>query len=475
MKAIPLPIAELKPALAGLGKVINARATLPVLQYVKVERTAEGWIALTGTDLDRFVTMRLEQPVDGPPATVLLPLDQLVQVVKNCGNSETIEVESNPAASIIRFPLGNETGESKVPFVAPDEFPQTPRFKAEAIPLPSDLRRSLLEALECASIDSTRYVLNGAFIDTGNPKANYIVGTDGKHLYSANSFALPLKHSIILPSHKFLGWKEFNSDGEWQLKADDKHVQLSTRRWRFISKQIEGTYPNWRQTVPNPADAKTIITINPGQLDTLIKLIQRMPCHDERLFCIGLEWNNGQFLLLGKDTANEPWLRVPVPDVKATGPEITIFVNRKLLTKALQFGLNTLSLIDPLAPLRFHSQGKQMIVMPLRLESAATPPPPATQPAAVCALPAPAVAPPQQPKPMITHPTSEEPPPNGPPSPLEEALDLTLQIRDKFTEGFNLLRDLSTKLKTVHRDHKHSSREFNSVRSTLRTLQGLKL
>jgi hypothetical protein len=354
-------------------------------------------------------------------------------------------------------------------------------LKAEAIPLPSDLRRSLLEAMDCASIDSTRYVLNGAFIDTGNPKANYIVGTDGKHLYSANSFALPLKRSVILPSHKFLGWKEFNHDGEWQFKADDKHVQVSTRRWRFISKQIEGTYPNWRQTVPNPADAKTIITLDPAKLDTLIKLIQRMPCHDERLFCIGLEWKDGQFLLLGKDTANEPWLRVPVPDVKAAGPEMTIFVNRKLLTKALQYGLNTISLIDSRSPLRFHSQGKQMIVMPLRLECAPAPPPNQTPaPVRVPTAPSPAAAQPPVTQPpanklMITTPNSEGPTGNDSKSTLEEAIDLTLQIRDKFTDGFNLIRDLSLKLKCIHREHKTNSREFNSVRSTLRTLQGLKL
>jgi DNA polymerase III sliding clamp (beta) subunit (PCNA family) len=475
MKPITLPVDELKAAITGLGKVIGPRPSLAILGNIKVERTADGWIALTSTDLDRFVTMRLEHPTAGPPATVLLPYDQLAQVVKNCGRGETIEVEASSEASIIRFPLGNEFGESKLAFVAPDEFPVTPRLQAEAIPLPAGLRESILEAMDCASIDSTRYVLNGAFIDTGNPKANYIVGTDGKHLYSANSFALPLKHSVILPSHKFLGWKEFNHDGEWQLKADDKHVQLSTRRWRFISKQIDGTYPNWRQTVPNPAEAKTIITIDPAQLDPLIKLIQRMPCHDDRYHSLGLEWKAGQFLLLGKDTASEPWLRVPVPDVKANGPEINIFVNRKLLTKALQFGLNTISLIDPIAPLRFHSQGKQMIVMPLRPEGASTPLPANQQPAPVRAIPAPAVAPPQQPKPMITNPTTEEPPANGTPSPLEEALDLTLQIRDKFTDGFNLLRDLSTKLKAVHRDHKTSSREFNSVRSTLRSLQGLKL
>ena len=60
MSKINLPIAELKPALAGLGKVISKSSTLPVLKMVKLDRTREGWITLTGTDLDSFVTVRLE-------------------------------------------------------------------------------------------------------------------------------------------------------------------------------------------------------------------------------------------------------------------------------------------------------------------------------------------------------------------------------------------------------------------------------
>ena len=78
MHPITLPIAELKPALAGLGKVINSRSTLPVLHHLKIERTNDGWIALTGTDLDRFVTMRLEQPAEGPPVAVLVPYGRQV-------------------------------------------------------------------------------------------------------------------------------------------------------------------------------------------------------------------------------------------------------------------------------------------------------------------------------------------------------------------------------------------------------------
>ena len=76
---------------------------------------------------------------------------------------------------------------------------------------------------------------------------------------------------------------------------------------------------------------------------------------------------------------------------------------------------------------------------------------------------------------MITTPTSEEPASGEPKSATEEVIDLTLLLRDKLNEGFNLLRELSLKLKAIHRDQKTSARELNSVRSTLRSLQGLKL
>ncbi len=64
--------------------------------------------------------------------------------------------------------------------------------------------------------------------------------------------------------------------------------------------------------------------------------------------CLG---TRGQLLLLGKDTPDEPWLRVQVPDTNGIGPSITTFVNQRYLVKALTFGLNSISLIDPMSPL----------------------------------------------------------------------------------------------------------------------------
>ncbi len=470
MNPIALPIGELKSALSGISKVINHKATLPALLCVKVERTSDGWIALTGSDLDRFVTLRLEHPAEGPPLAVLVPYDQLLQLSKNCGKEERLLIETTPEGTVIKFALANNLGASKVKPFPVDQFPQVPRIKTDAVPLPPAVRESLHQALDCSSTDETRYILNGAFIDASNPKAFNVVGTDGRHLYSANSFTLPIKLSVLIPSHKFLGWKEFNQDGEWQMKADSDNIQLSSRRWRFITRQIQGNYPNWRQTVPNPADDKTHITLDPSKLETLIKLVQRIPCHDpDRYQTIGLEWRDGQVLLLGKDSDNEPWTRVPVSDVQGKGPEMSIFLSRRFLIKAFGYGMNTISLVDSMHPLRFHTKAKQMIVMPLRMDSG--------QPTKPVNMPAPRLhVPPPTPTPMITNPTSEGPPPSSDQkTPMEEAIDTTLIIRDKLNDGFNLLRDLSVKLKGINRDQKASAREMQSVRSTLRSIQGMKI
>ncbi len=489
MRTISLPIAELKPALTGLSKVINLKSTLPVLQHIKVERTSEGWIALTGTDLDSFATMRFEHPAEGPATAVLIPYDQLLQITKNCGKNEHIHIESTPDGPLIKFALADKFGESKVKPIPMEQFPQTPIIQADAFPLPPELRRSIHEAMDCASVDSTRYVLNGTFIDTSNPKANYIVGTDGRHLYSANSFILPLKKSVIIPNHRFLEWKEFNADGEWQMKVDDKVVQLSSRRWRFISKQIEGNYPDWRAPIPNPNDAKTHLIIAPAKLETLIKLIQRMPCHDdEKHRTIGLAWSQGQLQLLGKDTPEEPWLRVPVPDVTGKGPEVTIFLDRRYLIKALEFELNSISLTDPIAPLRFHSQGKQMIVMPLRQDADHNQPYTTQQPAPVIAtIAAPTVVEESKPTSPMQTPIKEPTAPAGTHVPaitmekseskpaLETALVQVESIKAGFREAINNLTKLGDSIRHAMREQKASEKEVHSVRQTLRSLQGVRI
>lgn len=507
MTPIHLPLAELKPALTGLGKIINRSATLPVLQCLRVERTSDGWVCLTGTDLDRFVTVRLEQPAKGEPLVLIVPFDELQRLAKNSVKDEVLQLTMASKDTLaVHFTQARDLSDVKLRSFPVPEFPAIPRLKGESIPLPANLRTSLHEAMACSSSDETRYVLNGAFLDASKADAHYLVGTDGRHLYSSNSFRLPLQSSLIIPKHKFLGWREFNLDGDWQLKTgqpeglNHRFVQLSSRRWRYLSRLIDGNYPNWQQVVPNPRDVRTTVSFDPATVEALLRSIQMLPCHNPENQTLGLEWRGGELHLLGKEAEESPWVRAKAPQVKGKGPDVTVFVDRRFVIKALEFGLLSLGIIDEMSPLRFSQGGKQMIVMPIRPHSAVppqarprqpavtrhadTPAPTArsaeTPPAATEAAPSPrrdALPPASIPQPTMSPESTSSP--SGESAHGMPRIDDVLQMVDVIREGClrsaGQLKDLSGKLRLIQRGQRSSEREMQSFRQTLRSLQGVRL
>ncbi|TLD71664.1 DNA polymerase III subunit beta [Phragmitibacter flavus] len=488
MNPIPLPIAELKSALTGLSKIINRHATLPALQMIHIERNKDGWLCLTGTDLDRFVTVRFEQPSQGEPLVVLAHYDELQRLTKACAKNETLLLSpGSPNHTLVKFSVANGTGEAKINSVPTGEFPEIPKVRGKAVPLPDNMRTSLHEAMACASTDESRYVLHGAFIDTTKPDAHYIVATDGRHLYSSNSFNLAMNVPLNIPKHKFLGWRDFNLDGEWQLKVgeplnkdESPLVQINSRRWRFITKQIGGNYPNWKQVVPDAKHTRCILQLDPGKLDQVLQIIDSLPCHDDKFRTIGLSWRNNRLCLKAKEQILGEWLARPVPLLKGEGPDMTVFCNRTLLTKALQFGLSAIHLIDDISPLRFTSGGKQMIVMPIRAQAANPSERPSTTPPPRRESPAP-LPPPSAPRtpyhPIPTPPQSPrlQPEPSPTEDPFEEALQQINAVKETLRSSLGTINSLTNTVKQMRADRRSTTRDLQSFRNTLRTLQKVPL
>ncbi len=497
---IVLPVAELKPALLGLAKIIGKRVTLPVLGHIKIERTKDGWVALTTTDLDRCVTVRLEQPGEGEPTALLIPYEDLQAVTKSCDRADTLTVEAvDKDHAAIKYPVGGQTIEHRCASLPVAEFPEIPRIKGDAIALPDTLRQAIHEALQCASTDETRIIINGAYIDVSDPKCQHVVGTDGRHLFSSNSFTLPLAKSLLIPNHRFLGWKEFNADGEWQLrvgvpktKDDTAPFQISSRRWRFIGRQIDGNYPNWRHVVPGPGSLATSIDFDPEAVAGVLQTIGRMPCDDTVNHAIGLEVQDRKCALLGRAPGAAEHTRIEIAEVKAEGRDIRIFLNRHLLTKALEFGLTRLELIDALSPLRFTAGGRQMIVMPTRPNLTPTPAPapqptPTTPPAAAAQNEP--LAPEQPEERTQTMPDKPNGQTNGhttgaksaetktdePKAALETAIAQIEIVRGDFRNGLAGLNKLAEALKQAQRESKASDKEIASVRQTLRQIQAVRI
>jgi len=502
MNPITLPVAELKPALIGLGKIISRRATLPVLGHVLVERNRDGWITLAATDLDNTARVRLEQPGDGGPASLLVPFTELQKTVKNCTNGENITLETSGKQQVtLRYPIGTQFAQQKVESLPVEDFPPLPEIGGTAVPLCSDVREAIMQAMECASTDETRVILNGVYLDLSDRNCQQIVATDGRHLYSSNSFSLLLKDSLLIPDHKFLGWREFNNDGEWELRVQPGPkdgpgmLQISSRRWSFMGRQIEGNYPNWRQVVPAPGQFSTTVALPPASIESVLTLIPKIPCHDPMNRTIGLRVEGRKLCLRGRGNGDTRWTDLEIAGAEVTGSPVAIYMNRDFLTKALKFGLSNIEIIDPLTPLRFSSGGRQIIVMPIRADN----PPPASP--AIGKQPQPQEPGEAKPADSDTHQsapdganterdtmprTTTNTTTNGtggtnghdhaePKPALETALVQIDTIKAGFREAIADLNKLTDLLKQAAREQKAGDREVQSVRQTLRSLQSVRI
>jgi DNA polymerase III sliding clamp (beta) subunit (PCNA family) len=498
MKPITLPVSELKPALAGFGKIVGKRTTLPVLGMLKLDRTTDGWITITATDLDTFVTVRLEQPTEGEPASILVSHEDLNRITKRCGKDESLQVEKEKGdKAVIQFPIGNQTAAEHLASLPVEEFPPVPKIKSMPMSINNEIRQSLLEALSCASTDETRLILNGAFFDVSDQKCQQIIGTDGRHLYSSNSFALPLKNSILVPSHRFLEWKEFNDDGEWQLRVQEPEkkdeqgrLQISSRRWRFITRQIEGNYPNWKQVVPKPDEFKTTVQLSQEAIESAIKLIPKIPCHDDANHTIGLKVDGQKLFLRGRSESESKPIDFEIEGITVKGNPVTVHLNRNFLSPALKLGMGEIQIIDPMSPLRFANYGKQIIIMPIRPDSQTQPI--AAKPAATAPASTPASEPTensgadQSAKERSTMPKTSKNgsgtnghQSNGNGTESKPALDAAVEQIEGIKTSLRTTRDglnqLLDTIKQAQREHKSTDKEVQSVRSTLEKLQSVRI
>ena len=455
MKQTPLEIraGDLKPVVAGLGKLLSRKPTLPALQCVKVERLNRDTLRLSATDLSLTLAVEVAATIPETMNPFLVPMERLRDLVRQSRADE-------------RLPLAPVSSAPSL-----DQFPDIPTFRAAAIPLPDSAAAGLVQAFQCASQDATRQVLRGAFLDTSGKgsKAHRIVGTDGRHLFSSNSLHLPqVKTPVILPDHKLWHWKPLATSRPWTLRlgAETEGTQpfrIEGPNWSVTGTTLEGNYPNYRQVVPKPEEFKTQVTLSDEALEAMVRLIPRLPGKKLANRPVGLHFEKGRLGLLARETNDEPWILHPLDAVTLKGPDLCTFVNRDYLQKAAAFGLGEIALIDAMSPLRFRREGDLMIVMPIRAIDPERIERPPLEPAV---KPSPRKPPTKKPaKAAKQKPTETDP--------IDEAESRLSKAHEAITTAGQQLQEATGSLKSARRQRGQEREELTGLRSLFSSLKKL--
>ena len=348
---------------------------MPILANTLIEAPETGknaMLQLAATDLE--VGVRSQHVANVTEAGGLtVSAKKLFEIVRELSD-EKIELEATANSYLeircnrSRFTLAG---------TAAEEYPTLPEFNPEkTVPVSSAILSAMIErTMYAASVDETRYNLNGVYLEVLNETGEIrLVATDGHRLACVDRTIegdiSALASGVIIP-RKGLGELKRLVDED-----DAEEIELAFANNSGLAKKgdvtlvmrlIEGEFPNYNQVIPKDLTRHLILPT-----DSLVQAVRRVALlSSERSRAVKLELSDGQLVI----TSNNPDLgdaREEL-DVDYAGEPLAIGFNAKYLLdaiNAIQLKEVRFSFQDELSPSRLTPPDDEKtlaVVMPMRI------------------------------------------------------------------------------------------------------------
>ena len=361
----------LREALTGLRVLKVSKQSLPVLRHVYVFGFEKS-VQIDATNLDQY--LRYEGDAENTTVTrLLMPFDVLDTAGKSADANSEIRITGGDQPRI-GYSVGGASLD--VPFATIDlkEFPEKPVAENEPIALPAGLLGTMHEALACASTDATRYILNSVYLD-----AHAVVATNGRQLYRRNSLELPMTEGAIFPASPVPGILPDEAAHLWRWHhKDHPYAQIAVGRWTWITKLVEGNFPNYQQVIPKMDNYGGLVRISEPDAARILSVVPKLPGFKDRDSKVVLSVTDKGAEL--RTASNLPKVHLALDRSEVVRPATSdVAFNSRFLISALQQGLRELHARDHMSPLVMTESNRLHMWMPLR---DVAPPPAAKEPEA---------------------------------------------------------------------------------------------
>ncbi len=371
---ISLPKSELQRGLSRIQSIVEKRNTMPILANVLLDASGgeEGTLEFAATDLEVGIRSVHSAEVE-TPGRVTASAKKLYEIVRELPDEPVhIEVTSDAYLSIrcarADFTLAGNSAE---------EYPTLPTASpgsvatVQAVVLGQMIERTMY----AASVDETRYNLNGVFVErVPETEKLRMVATDGHRLaYVDRALDVDLgglESGVIIPRKGLAELKKLVDEedaDEVEIGFEGNSALVRKRGVTLVMRLIEGEFPNYRQVIPKQQGRQLVL---PSEV--LVQALRRVALlSSERSRAVKLELSSG----LLKLSSNNPDLGEAHEelDIDYDGEELEIAFNARYLTDCLTvMGAKEvrLGIQDGLSPAQLvptDDEDSLAVVMPMRV------------------------------------------------------------------------------------------------------------
>lgn len=248
-------------------KAISPRTTLPILTGIKIDATDKG-IILTGSDSEISIEITINQNIDGEKivdieekGSVVLPGRFFVDIVKKLPG-KTVNLSTNDQFKTL---ITSGHSEFNVSGLDPDKYPLLPQVSEDdAIKLPIKVLKNIIAQTNFAvSTSETRPVLTGV---------NWLIQNNELICTATDSHRLALRKlkledeeiddkNVIIPGKALSELNKIVSDSEEDINIffASNQVLFKVGHINFISRLLEGNYPDTTRLFPENYETKIIL------------------------------------------------------------------------------------------------------------------------------------------------------------------------------------------------------------------------
>jgi len=315
--------------LSKIQNIVEKKGIMPVLNHFLME-AEENSSYILATDLETAVKQPLEIEVFSP-GKICIPARKFYEIVKELDDEIELKVMENW--------LLIQSGRTnfRLATLSADEFPVWPQIgQSTKIRLSRDfLLTAIDKTLYAAGEADARYALNGLLFHFKNLNDFRVVGTDGHRLAlfkaSLEGIGSVDEKKVILSKKSLAELKKFIADSEEVVFEIGKtHVMFKMDSIVFLTRMIEGNYPDYEVVIPKHNDKVAIV-----DKKSMISSLKRVSViSKERQNAVKMDFSEDLVIISSSD-----------PELGEAKDELTIDYQ----SNPIQIGFNARYLIEALS------------------------------------------------------------------------------------------------------------------------------
>lgn len=366
---------EMQEKLANIQNIVEKKNTMPILSHFLLNAGKKG-SSIIATDVETA----LREPIDAvveKEGKICIPARKLFEIVREVDTDLTLEVVDDQWLNV-----KSGTSHFKLACLPHSDFPAWPSSlggEVEDIAIDAPVLLEMIEkTLYSAGESDTRYTLNGLlFHPKPEMKTFTVVGTDGHRLAIINrqlDTNINREKRIIVPRKAVSELRRFlPTDGGGSelprvtITIGEKHLLFSIGKIQFLTRMIEGSYPNYENVIPQSHEKKMTI-----EREVFAKVLRRVSVMSkERASAVRLDLENDKMTFFSSSPdIGEAKEEVPVG---YRGDPLTFGFNARYILDVLNAMTSDtviLEMQDQLSPVLVKEEGSEdykCVIMPMRI------------------------------------------------------------------------------------------------------------